>query len=152
MTTETLDESSRCLQLLMHKYMTYVNCFSKHPICMILQCTELDSSIVFDCMSDNNGNLVYFTIEFHIRVQPLPATGGDFHNIHHVGEGMVGTFGHIITQVYLLKVNSIGDPPWSKWVAYGKWAVIRALHEKLVERGFVTNPQGTDAALEVICS
>ena len=156
MATQTLDECFGYLQLLMHKYMIYVNCFNERPICMILQCTELDSSIVFDCVSDNNGNQVNFTITFHHTFPQSPrlATGDDFHNIHDSDSehgGMVGTTtGYIITQVLFLEVNSINQQ-WSTWVAYGNRALIRALHEQLVDRGFVTNPQGTNAAVNVIC-
>ena len=157
MATQTLDECFGYLQLLMHKYMIYVNSFRDDPIFSIVQFTEHERSIVFDCTS-NIGNPVNFTITFHHTLaqgDPRLATGDDFHNIHnsdHGGEGMVGstTGYYIITQVLFLEVNSINQQ-WSTWVAYGNRALIRALHEQLVHRGFVTNRQGTNAAVNVIC-
>ena len=160
MATQTLDECFGYLQLLMHKYMIYVNSFRDDPIFSIVRFTEHERSIVFDCTSNignpNIGNPVNFTITFHhtLAQRPVQAAGDDFHNIHdsdHGGQGMVGTTtGYIITQVLFLEVNSINQQ-WSTWVAYGNRALIRALHEQLVHRGFVTNPQGTNAAVNVIC-
>ena len=153
MATQTLDECFGYLKLLMHKYMIYVNSFRDDPICSIVQFTEHERSIVFHCTS-NIWNPVNFTITFHhtLAQRQVQATGDDFHNIHDSDDGgIVGTTtGYIITKVLFLEVNSINQQ-WSTWVAYGNRALIRALHEQLFHRGFVTNPQGTDAAVNEIC-
>ena len=131
----------------MDQYKTYVNSFSEHPICTINggpeHHTEHQSSIVFDCFSNNNQTR--FTIVFHIQTLGT-------NSIHQGEEGMIFTNDEgEMRQVLKIEVNSNGNQYMNYWAFFAKRDVIEALHPRLVARGFVTNPLGTQAAVDAIC-
>ena len=150
MTTEIMDTCFRYLLLWMHQYKTYVNSVDGRdpPLLTIGNGRRENDSIVFDCFSTNNHTA--FTIVFHIIVQN-PASTIANNSIHRLGEGMVGKMGSLMRQVLLLEVNSPGTR-WPYWVTFSKRRVIEVLHPQLVGRRFVTNPFGTQAAVDAICS
>ena len=142
---ETMDTCCRYLRLWMYQYKTYVNSVDGRdpPHCIIDEGIAHQSSIVFDCFSNNNQTR--FTIVFHIQTL-------ETNSIHQVEEGMIFTNDQgEMRQVLKIEVNSNGNQYMNYWAFFAKRDVIEALHPRLVARGFVTNPLGTQAAVDAIC-